>query len=81
MSQKKKRGSSRLDRNRARATIEEICKEHLRDSGDVLIFEALPAVLDSVVSVIEEPPLSTKYDIMQIDETIFQVSLKEIDIM
>lgn len=81
LSQKNKHNSNRLERNKARATIEDMCDNYLKSPDDVLTFEVLPNALDSVLSVIEIPPLSTKYDIMQMDETLFQISLKEIDIL
>lgn len=71
----------RLDKNRTRSSIESMLEEHLKNPGEVLVFEALPNALDHTISVIEEPPLNIKYDIVQIDETLFQASLKEIDIL
>ena len=71
----------KIDKNRTRSSIENMLIEHLKNPGEVLTFEALPNALDYTISVIEEPPLNIKYDIVQIDETMFQASLKEIDIL
>lgn len=81
LNQKNKHNSNRLEKNKARAKIESMCDEYLTEPDDVLTFEVLPNAIDSVLSVIEVPPLSIKYDIIQIEETLFQISLKEIDIL
>lgn len=66
--------------NRAKNDIDELCTQYLVDFDDVFVFEVSPSVLDIVVNVIDKEPLSLKYDIMQVDETLFRVMLKDLRI-
>lgn len=79
---KNTRGTSqRLEKNKVRASIEAMCQEYLKDYNDVLTFEALPNAIDATLEVIEEPALADKYDFFQYSETLFQVKLKEFDLL
>ena len=78
---KDKGSSERLEKNRVRVAIEGACSEFLTDFNSVLTFEALPNALDGTLAVIEEPSLTAKYDFYQVSETIFQVRLKEINLL
>lgn len=81
MTKKDNSSSERLERNRVRATIESICEDRLKDSGDILTFEALPNAINDVISVLEEPVLAEKYEFVQVSETLFQIRMKELDII
>lgn len=78
---KDKATSERLEKNRVRVAIEGACNEYLTDFNSVLTFEALPNALDGTLAVIEEPNLTAKYDFYQVSETIFQVRLREINLL
>lgn len=80
MSKKDTTSTDRLERNRVRATIESICDANLKDSFDVLTFEALPSAINDVISVLEEPRLKEKYEFIQVSETLFQIKMKELNI-
>lgn len=71
--------NANLDRNRVKTEIDNYCIEYLKDSGDILKFEVNIRDLDHVVAIIESNELS-KYEIFQIDKTIFGVQLKEIEL-
>lgn len=73
--------SERLERNRVRASIEAMCEDRLKDSSDILTFEALPSAINDVISVLEEPVLAEKYEFAQISETLFQIKMRELDVM
>lgn len=73
--------TERLARNKVRASIEAMCEDKLKDSDDILTFEALPSVINDVVSVLEEPVLAEKYEFMQVSETLFKIKLKDLDIL
>lgn len=73
--------SQRLEKNKVRASIESLCRTHLSDYDAVLTFEALPNAIDATLEVIEEPALADKYDFFQYSETLFQVRLKEYDLL
>lgn len=80
MSKKDNSSSERLERNKARAYIERMCEERLKDSNDILTFEALPNAINDVISVLEEPIIAEKYDFIQISETLFQIKMKDLEI-
>ena len=61
-------------------TISGLCDEYLLDVGDVLTFEVLPNDLSYAVMVIDEEPLKSKYIINQVDKSMFQASLREIEL-
>lgn len=81
MSKKDNSSSERLERNRVRATIESLCEDRLKDSTDLLTFEALPNAINEVISVLEEPVFAEKYEFMQISETLFKIKLRELGII
>ena len=75
---KDKSSGEHLEKNRVRNAIEDICKTYLLDFDDVLTFEALPGALDNTLAVIEEPDLVSKYDFVQVSQTLFQARLKDL---
>lgn len=77
----KRKSVALLEKSKVRSAIESMCKEYLLDYDDVLTFEALPNALDNTLAVITEPALTSKYEFGQLDQTIFCVSLREIDIL
>lgn len=81
MSKKDNSSTERLERNKVRASIESMCEDRLKDSDDILTFEALPSAINDVISVLEEPVIAEKYEFAQISETLFQIKLRELDIM
>ena len=70
-----------MTKSKVKNTLVQLCDQHLTQAGQVFTFEASQADLPYVISVIEEEPLKSKYNIYQVDETLFEVSLKELDIM
>lgn len=81
MSKKDNSSTERLERNKVRASIESMCEDRLKDSDDILTFEALPSAINDVISVLEDPVIAEKYEFAQISETLFQIKLRELDIM
>lgn len=70
-----------MERSKVKNTLIQLCDKHLTEAGQVFTFEALPRELPHVIAVIEEEPLKSKYNIYQIEETLFEASLKELDFM
>lgn len=70
-----------LEKNRIRSTIEDLCNKHLTDGDYVLEFEALPSSLPYVVSILEEPMFLERYEFQQVSESIFQMRMKEINLI
>ena len=73
--------SEHLERNRIRSTIDEMCAKYLGGSDDIIEFEALPSALPYVVSILEEPVFLEKYEFQQVDDTLFQIRERELEIM
>lgn len=69
-----------LAKTRVRNTISDMCQEKLKEVGSILTFEVLPKDLAYAVIVIDEEPLKSKYVINQISKTLFQASLREVEI-
>ena len=77
---KDKSSSERLQKNRVRVAIENMCQEYLTDFNDVLFFEALPKALDDTIAVIEEPKLTTRYEFTQESDTVFSGMRREVKV-
>ena len=71
----------RLEYNRVRATIEELCDKYLHDSDSILKFEALPTAMDSTLSVLESKEFQEKFEFAQVSETCFIVRMRELDLL
>lgn len=71
----------RLEYNRVRATIEELCEKHLHDSDSILKFESLPSAMDATLSVLEGKEFQEKYEFSQVSETCFLVRMRELDLL
>lgn len=75
--------SERLQRNKTRADLEKMLEEQLVDPSDTYEFQVTRAsMLNDVIAVIDEPPLSDKYLIVQSSETmsIFIAKTKEVNV-
>lgn len=71
----------RLEKNRVRASLEDLCAEYLTTPDSTLEFETLPNALPHVISVLEEPIFLEKYEFQQVSETLFQIREKEIQLL
>lgn len=71
----------RLEYNRVRATIEEMCEKYLTDSDSIFKFEALPSAMDSTLSVLESNEFQEKYEFSQVSETCFIVRMRELNLL
>lgn len=73
--------TDRLEKNRVRSTLEDMCAKYLIEPESILEFEALPNALPFVISVLEEPVFLEKYEFEQVSETLFQIREKEIQLI
>jgi hypothetical protein len=80
ISSRKANVNKNLDKNRVKVDIENICGKYLQSSDDILEFEVDPKDLDYVVSIVEMGLIS-RYDIFQIDRTLFGAKLKEVELI
>lgn len=67
-----------MNRQKVKNTISSLCKKYLTEAGQVFIFEVSRKDLPYVIIAIDEEPIKSMYDIVQISETLFKVNLKEI---
>lgn len=67
-----------MNRQRVKNTISDLCKKYLTNAGQIFKFEVSQKDLPYVIVAIEEEPLRSMYDIMQVSETLFTASLKEL---
>lgn len=66
-----------MNRQRVKNTITKLCKKYLQMAGQVFTFEVTKRDLPYTIVVIDEEPLKSMYNIVQVDETLFEVTLKE----
>lgn len=69
-----------MNRQRVKNSIVEICEKYLKNSGDEFTFEVLGRDLSYALIVIAEEPLSSRYDFVQVDESIFKATMKSFDL-
>ena len=67
-----------MGRQKVKNAISALCQEYLTEAGQVLKFEVSRKDLPYAIIAIEEEPLKSIYNIVQVSETLFEVSLKEI---
>lgn len=67
-------------KTRIKNTISDLCQENLKEVGSIFTFEVLPKDLSYAIMVIDEEPIKSKYDIVQVSKTLFQAMLREVDI-
>ena len=79
-SNRNKDATNNLDKNRIKVEIENMCNEYLKTSDELLQFEVSDRDLDFVVTIVETGLIS-KYDIFQMDRTLFGAKLKEVEFM
>lgn len=69
-----------MNRQRVKNVISSLCERYLTESGQVFCFEVASKDLSAAIIVVDEEPLKSMYNITQVSETLFQASLKELDI-
>ena len=73
--------SDRYDYNKVKSAIEATCEKYLRGSDDILTIEIMPNVLDWALSYLTSEEFLENYEFSQVNETLFKVKLKEIDLI
>lgn len=69
-----------MNSQRVKNDIRSMCKEYLSRAGQEFKFEVSKKDLPYVITAIDEEPIHSMYDIVQISETVFIAKLKEISI-
>lgn len=70
-----------LEKNKLRASLEDLCNKYLEGDSNILEFEALPKALPFIIEILEEPVFLEKYEFQQVSESIFQIRAKEINLI
>lgn len=68
-----------MDKQRIKNSILAVCDNHIKGE-DSLVFEVLPSGLQYAVAVVTEEPLRSKYDILQISDTLFMARLRSVEL-
>lgn len=69
-----------MNGQRVKNDIHKLCREYLSRAGQEFKFEVTKKDLPYVITAIDEEPLQSMYDIVQVSETVFIAKLKEISI-
>lgn len=71
----------RLELSKVRSTLEDQCEKYLIDTDDIYQFEALPSAINFIIEILDMPSFTEKYEYAQINETVFEVRLKSLDLL
>lgn len=69
-----------MQKQKVKNGILNVCDSKLKDTDELLTFEVLPSDLQYVAEVIDEEPLKSKYQIVQVSETLFTARLRELEL-
>ena len=69
-----------MHKQKVKNYILSMCDEHLEEANEEFIFEVIGKDLTYAVIVINEEPLFSKYEIMQISDTLFSARLREVEL-
>ena len=69
-----------IAKQRVKNNIVAVCEKYLKKAGDQFTFEVNDRDLPYALAVIDEEPLHSRYDIIQVGASLLCASLKEIDI-
>ncbi len=69
-----------MQKQKVKNGILRVCEKCIKDSDEILTFEVLPADLPYVSEIVDEEPLKSKYEIMQISDTLFTAKLRELEL-
>lgn len=70
----------KVSKTEVKNAISNLCDEYLEDADYILEFEVLPHELPYAVVVIDEEPLKSRYVINQISKTMFQATLRKVEL-
>lgn len=72
----------RLELNRVRSTLERQCEKYLQDTDDIYQFEATnPSALNAIIEILDSPIFTEKYEYEQLNDTVFEIRLKQFDLL
>ena len=69
-----------MQKQKVKNGILKVCDEHLDTTDELLTFEVLPSDLQYVAEILDEEPLKSKYQIIQVSETLFTARLRELEL-
>ena len=68
----------RLNINLTRKAIESNCEKYLKNASDILVFEALPEVINETLEVLSMKTFQDKWEFEQISESCFKIKQREL---
>lgn len=69
-----------IAKQRVKNSIIAVCEKYLVNAGEEFTFEVSDRDLEYALAVIDEEPLHSRYNIIQVGANLLCVSLKEIDV-
>lgn len=69
-----------MQKQKVKNGILNVCDNYIDSSDELLTFEVLPSDLQYVAEILEEEPLKSKYQIIQVSETLFTAKLREMEL-
>lgn len=71
----------KLEISQVQNTIEQYCKEFLVNTDDVVVIEIPPDYMQAGIAALQNQMFLEKYEFQQKDVTLFEIKLREIDII
>lgn len=69
-----------MQKQKVKNGILNVCDNYIDSSDELLTFEVLPSDLQYVAEILDEEPLKSKYQIIQVSETLFTAKLREMEL-
>lgn len=67
-----------MQKQKVKNAVLKLCDEYIKDSDDIFTFEIVPSDLQYAAEIVDEEPLRSKYQIVQISDTLFTAKLREL---
>ncbi len=71
----------KLEISQVQNTIEQLCKEYLKDTDDKLTIEVYPERMSATVVALQNPMFLEKYEFQQVSDSCFMLKLRELDLL
>ncbi len=70
----------RIDMQQCKLQLEELCKKYLVKYTDILTYQCEPQYVDSMVLLLSDKDLTSRYDMIQISDTLYKIALKDLEL-
>lgn len=69
----------RYEYSKVKAELKDLCDKHLKDSSDILTFEANQGTLGTLLSVLGDSEILEEFEFEQVSDSVFRIKRKELD--